>query len=109
MTFFVLNQFEKSKPLDLMSIAEREATSLPEEIVDDEGISHKLTSSGSEEDGVEFNLKDSIVPLNSDLTYCFGAPGAGSRAGYEHKEDDEDAPSDNAEKGGVKVWGDRSV
>ena len=25
-------------------------------------------------------------------------------SGYEHKEDDEDARSDNAEKGGVKVW-----
>ena len=105
MTFFVLNQFEKSKPLDLMSIAEREATSLPEEIVDDEGISHKLTSSGSEEDGVEFNLKDSIVPLNSDLTYCFGAPGAWfARADTSTKRMMKMREVTTQKKGGVKVW-----
>ena len=105
MTFFVLNQFEKSKPLDLMSIAEREATSLPEEIVDAEGISHKLTSSGSEEDGGEFNLKDSIVPLNSDLTYCFGAPGAWfARADTSTKRMMKMREVTTQKKGGVKVW-----
>ena len=85
MIFFVLNRFETSKPLDLMSIAQREETSLPEEIVDDEGMTHTIGGggggdAGGEEDedgkGGEFNLKDSIVPLNSDSTYCNGAPGA---------------------------------
>ena len=86
MIFFVLNRFETSKPLDLMSIAQREETSLPEEIVDDEGMTHTIgggdggDDAGGEEDedgkGGEFNLKDSIVPLNSDSTYCNGAPGA---------------------------------
>ena len=67
MIFFVLNRFETSKPLDLMSIAQREETSLPEEIVDDEGMTHSIGGggggdAGGEEDedgkGGEFNLKD---------------------------------------------------
>lgn len=74
--FFALNQFEKSKPLDLTSVAEKEETSLPEQIIDDEGVSHALSTTEVEDGSIEFNLKDSIVPLNSDSTFCNGAPGA---------------------------------
>ena len=86
MVFFVLNRFETSKPLDLMSIAQREETSLPEEIVDDEGMTHSIGGGGGGDAGAgEKRMKmtkegslieDSVVPLNSDSTYCNGAPGA---------------------------------
>ena len=72
MIFFVLNRFETSKPLDLMSIAQREETSLPEEIVDDEGMTHTIGGGGGGGDAggeEDEDLPDPIFIRSAERIY----------------------------------------